>query len=201
MLILIKVLAWMGCMVPFAELLCGVFNNSLGADATAGIAKTTGLTALWMLAITLAISPVRRLSPHLAWLIRLRRMMGLFAFFYATLHMLTWVALYNNFSLGAMADDVTKRRFILAGMATYLLLLPLALTSTDWAIRKMGGKNWSRLHWLIYPAAVCAAVHYWWQMRTGQLAPLPFTFVLAVLLLSRPVLAWKKRRRERTTAA
>lgn len=200
MLILIKVLAWMGCMVPFAELLCGVFNNNLGADATVAIAKTTGLTALWIMAITLAISPVRRLSPRLAWLIRLRRMMGLFAFFYATLHMLTWAALYNNFSLRAMADDVTKRRFILAGMATYLLLVPLALTSTDRAIRKMGGKNWSRLHWLIYPAAVCVAVHYWWQMRTGQLSPLPFTLVLAMLLLARPVLEWKKRRRERAAA-
>jgi sulfoxide reductase heme-binding subunit YedZ len=114
--------------------------------------------------------------------------------------MLTWVALYNNFSLQAMADDVAKRRFILAGMATYLLLLPLASTSTNWAIRKMGGKNWSRLHWLIYPAAVCAAVHYWWQMKPGQLLPLPFTLVLAVLLLARPVLEWKKRRRERAVA-
>ena len=150
-LITLKTLAWLACLVPLADLLWGAFNNSLGPDPTAEIANTTGLTALWMLAITLAISPVRRLSPRLAWLIRFRRLIGLFVFFYATLHMLTWVALYNNFSISSMLDDVTKRRFIMMGVATWTLLLPLALTSTNWAIRKLGGKNWNRLHMLIYP--------------------------------------------------
>lgn len=200
-LIALKALVWIACLCPFAYLVWGAFTNNLGPDATAEIANTTGLSALWMLAITLAISPARRLSPHLAWLIRFRRLLGLFVFFYATLHMLTWVALYNNFSLQSMLDDVTKRRFIMAGMGTYLLLLPLALTSTNWAIRKMGGKNWNRLHMLIYPAAICATIHYWWKVKTGVLEPVPYTLVIAVLLLARPVLAWGKRRRAGTVAA
>jgi sulfoxide reductase heme-binding subunit YedZ len=199
-LIALKTLAWIACLVPLADLLWGAINNSLGPDPTAEIANTTGLTALWMLAITLAISPVRKLSSHLAWLIKFRRLIGLFVFFYATLHMLTWVALYNNFSIGAMLDDVTKRRFIMVGLATWTLLLPLALTSTNWAIRKLGGKNWNRLHMLIYPAALCAMVHYWWKVKTGVLSPAPFTLVLLVLLLARPVIAWVQRRKPRAVA-
>jgi sulfoxide reductase heme-binding subunit YedZ len=198
-LIFLKTIVWIGCLAPLAELLWGVFNNSLGADPTTEVADITGLTALWMLTTTLAISPVRRLSPRLTWLIQFRRLMGLFVFFYATLHMLTWVALYSGFSIQAMLDDVTKRRFILAGAATYLLLLPLALTSTSWAIRKLGGKNWNRLHMLIYPAALCAMIHYWWKVKTGELSPMPFAvmlpaLVLLVLLLARLVIAWSRRR-------
>jgi methionine sulfoxide reductase heme-binding subunit len=199
-LIAIKTIVWLACLCPFADLLWGAALNQLGPDPTAEIANTTGLTALWMLAITLAISPVRRLSPRLAWLIRIRRPMGLFVFFYATLHLLTWIALYNNFSLSAMLDDVTKRRFIMMGAATWLLLLPLALTSTNWAIRKLGGKNWNRLHMLIYPAALCAMIHYWWKVKTGVLSPAPFTLVLLVLLLARPVMAWLQRRKVKTVA-
>jgi len=195
-LIALKTLVWIGSLCPLASLVWGAINNSLGPDPTAEIADVSGLTTLWMLAITLAISPVRRLSPRLAWLIRFRRLIGLFVFFYGTLHMLIWVALYNNFSIQAMLDDVTKRRFIMAGMATWLLLLPLALTSTNWAIRKLGGKNWNRLHMLIYPAALCAMIHYWWKVKTGVLSPAPFTLVLFVLLLARPVWVWVERRQK-----
>jgi sulfoxide reductase heme-binding subunit YedZ len=201
-LILLKTVAWIACLVPFAWLVWGAVNNSLGPDPTAEIANTTGLTTLWMLSITLAISPLRKLSPRLSWLIRLRRLVGLFVFFYATLHMLTWVALYNNFSIQAMLNDVTKRRFIMVGAATWLLLLPLAVTSTNWAIRKLGGRNWNRLHMLIYPAAVCAIIHYWWKVKPGVLSPMPFTLVVAALLLARPVMAWlQQRRRARAVAA
>jgi sulfoxide reductase heme-binding subunit YedZ len=200
-LIALKTLARIACLVPLADLLWGAINNSLGPDPTAEIANTTGLTALWMLAITLAISPVRKLSSHLAWLIKFRRLIGLFVFFYATLHMLTWVALYNNFSIGAMLDDVTKRRFIMAGAAAYLLLLPLALTSTNWAIRKLGGKNWNRLHKLIYVAAIFGVVHYWWQVKPGVLIPLDMTIVFAVLLLARPVIAFAQKRKPHSAAS
>jgi sulfoxide reductase heme-binding subunit YedZ len=86
-------------------------------------------------------------------------------------------------------------------VATWTLLLPLALTSTNWAIRKLGGKNWNRLHMLIYPAAICAMVHYWWKVKTGVLSPAPFTVVLLVLLLARPILAWVQRRKPRAVAA
>jgi methionine sulfoxide reductase heme-binding subunit len=196
-LIALKTLVWFGCLYPFARLVWGAFTNNLGADQTATITFSTGLATLRLLLITLAISPVRRLFPRLAWLIHFRRLFGLFAFFYGTLHMLTWVTLYNGFDVHSMLADVTKRRFITMGMAAWLLMLPLAATSTAWAIRKLGGKNWSRLHTLIYAAAICGVIHYWWQVKTGVLTPLDTTIILAVLLLARPVLVWAKKRRAR----
>jgi sulfoxide reductase heme-binding subunit YedZ len=200
-IILLKTLTWIACLSPAAWLAYGAITNNLGPDPTAELAFATGLATLRLLAITLAISPLRKLIPRLGWLIRFRRLLGLFAFFYATLHMLTWLALYNNFDLHAMLIDVTRRRFIMAGAAAYLLLLPLALTSTNWAIRKLGGKNWNRLHKLIYAAAICGVVHYWWQVKTGVLKPLDMTILFAVLLLARPVIAFAQRRKPRTAAA
>ena len=154
-LIVLKTLVWLSCLASLCWLVWGAFTNNLGPNATGAIAYATGRTTLRLLAITLAISPLRRMLPRLSWLIKFRRLLGLFAFFYATLHMLTWVALYNNFDLQAMLADVARRRYITAGMAAWLSLLPLALTSTAWSIRKLGGKNWNRLHMLIYLAAVC----------------------------------------------
>jgi sulfoxide reductase heme-binding subunit YedZ len=197
-LILLKTFTWLACLAPAAWLLWAAVTNTLGPDPTSEIASVTGLSALSMLAITLAISPLRRLLPQqLNWLIKFRRLIGLFVFFYGTLHMLTYVALYAGFDLGVMKTDITKRRFIIAGVTTYLLLLPLALTSTTWAIRKLGGKNWNRLHMLIYPAAIAAMIHYWWKVKTGVLSPAPFTVVFFVLLAARPVLSWLQKRRSR----
>jgi sulfoxide reductase heme-binding subunit YedZ len=153
------------------------------------------LTALWLLAGGLAISPIRALSPRLSWLIKFRRLLGLFVFFYATLHMLTWLGLYAGFDLTTIKTDVTKRRFIIMGVTTWLLLLPLAATSTTWAIRKLGGKNWNRLHMLVYLAAITAMVHYWWKVKTGVMSPAPYTLVLVVLLGVRPLLKWRRRAR------
>ncbi len=101
--------------------------------------------------------------------------------------MLTYVALYSGFNVATMFADVTKRRFITMGVAAYLLLLPLALTSTTWAIRKLGGKNWNRLHKLIYLAAICGVIHYWWQVKPGVLTPITITVILAVLFAARPI--------------
>ncbi|HWG21546.1 MAG TPA: protein-methionine-sulfoxide reductase heme-binding subunit MsrQ [Terracidiphilus sp.] len=197
-LIILKTAVWVACLWPMALLVRGALTpHGLGADPTAHIALTTGYTTLMLLTITLGITPVRRLSPRLGWMIRFRRLLGLFAFFYATVHMLTYVALYSNFSVQAMMDDIAKRRFITMGVAAYLLLIPLAITSTNWSIRKLGGKRWSRLHKLVYVAAICGAIHYWWQVKTGVLLPLPFTVAIALLLLARPVLAWKQRRKMR----
>jgi len=200
-LIVLKTLVWIACFAPFCWLVWGAFTNNLGPNATGAIAFFTGRATLRLLAITLAISPLRRLIPRLAWLIRFRRLLGLFAFFYATVHMLTWVALYNNFNLHDMLADVARRRYITAGMAAYLSLLPLAITSTAWSIRKLGGKNWSRLHMLIYVAALCGVAHYWWQMKPGVLTPLAMTVVIAALLLARPILALIQRRKARAVAA
>ena len=194
-LILLKTLVWIACLAPAAWLTWGAVTNTLGPDPTAALAFATGLTTLRLLAITLAISPLRRLWPRLSWLIKFRRLLGLFAFFYASLHMLTYVALYASFNLATIVSDVTKRRFIFVGVAAYLLLLPLALTSTNWAIRKLGGKRWNRLHKLVYLAAVCGVIHYWWQVKTGVMTPLTMTMIFAALFLARPVLAFAKRRK------
>lgn len=196
-LILLKTLTWIACLWPFALLAYGAVTNNLGPDPSAKIALTTGYTALFILICSLAVTPLRKLIPQLNWLIKFRRLLGLFAFFYATVHLLTWVALYSGFNVQAMTDDLLKRRFIYMGMATWLLLLPLALTSTNWSIRKLGGKRWNRLHRLVYIAAICGIIHFWWQVKPGVLSPLRMTMALAVLLLARPVIAVVRRRRTR----
>ncbi len=198
-LLVLKTLIWMACLWVAARLVWGAVTNNLGPDPTARIAFSTGLATLYLLAITLAITPLRRLFPQLGWLIKFRRLLGLLAFFYATLHMLTYVALYSGFSLAAMENDIARRRFITMGVAAYMLLVPLALTSTTWAIRKLGGKNWNRLHKLIYVAVTCGVIHYWWQVKPGVLTPVTITVVVAVLLLARPVINLAQRRRARTS--
>jgi methionine sulfoxide reductase heme-binding subunit len=184
-----------------AKLVYGAATNRLGPDPTSNIALTTGYNTLLLLILSLAVSPLRSLSPRLLWLIRFRRLLGLFAFFYGTVHLLTYVALYSNFNLAAMIDDIEKRRFITAGVSAWVLLVPLAATSTNWSIRKLGGKRWNRLHTLVYPAAVCGIVHYWWQVKPGVLSPLRLTIVLGLLLASRAVLALIRRRRSEQVAA
>jgi methionine sulfoxide reductase heme-binding subunit len=200
-LVLLKTLTWIACLAPVAWLVYGAVTNSLGPDPTAAITFATGLTTLRLLTLSLAITPLRQLFPRLSWLIKFRRLLGLFAFFYATLHLMTWVALYTAFDVNAMNSDIVKRRFITVGVLAWLLLFPLTATSTNWAIRKLGGKRWNRLHKLVYFAAVCSIVHYWWQVKTGVLTPLPMTVVLTVLLAARPVLAVWKRRRVAVAAA
>jgi methionine sulfoxide reductase heme-binding subunit len=189
-LILLKTFTWLACLAPLAQLVYGAITNTLGPDPTAKFALTTGYDTLLLLILSLAITPLRKLLPKLSWLIKFRRLLGLFAFFYGTLHLLTYVALYSNFDLHAITDDITKRRFIFSGFAAWLLLVPLAATSTNWAIRKLGGKSWNRLHKLVYLAAVCGIIHYWWQVKPGVLAPLRLTVALAILLIARPVLIW-----------
>jgi methionine sulfoxide reductase heme-binding subunit len=200
-LIVLKTLTWIACLSPAALLSYEAVTNTLGPDPTANIELTTGYNTLLLLILSLAITPVRKLAPKLGWLIKFRRLLGLFAFFYGTVHMLTYVALYAGFNVQQMLDDIGKRKFITMGVAAWLLLLPLALTSTNWAIRKLGGKNWNRLHKLVYVAGVCGVIHYWWQVKTGVLSPLRLTLVLAVLLLARPVLGWWQRRKVRALAA
>jgi len=200
-LILLKTLTWIACLWPMSLLVYGAVANTLGPDPTANIELTTGYNTLLLLILSLAVTPLRKLFPRLSWLIKFRRLLGLFAFFYGTVHMLTYVALYAGFNIQAMLDDIAKRKFITIGVAAWLLLVPLALTSTNWAIRKLGGKNWNRLHKLVYVAAVCGVIHYWWQVKTGVLSPLRLTLVLALLLAARPVLSWWQRRKVGTETA
>jgi sulfoxide reductase heme-binding subunit YedZ len=187
-LLSLKTLAWLACLWPLELLVWGAVTDTLGPDPTSKIALTTGYNALLLLVLSLAITPLRRIWSRLNWLIKFRRLLGLFAFFYATVHMLTYVALYSGFDVNAIATDIAKRRFITVGVAAWLLLLPLAATSTNWAIRKLGGKRWGQLHKLVYLAAICGVIHYWWQVKPGVLSPLRMTLALAVLLAARP--AW-----------
>jgi len=189
-IVTLKVLVHIVCLAPVAWLILHLVQNNLGPDPTAAVTFFTGRGALRLLVISLAVTPVRRLIPPLSWIIRFRRMLGLYAFFYACLHLLTYVWLYAGFSLAAMIDDISKRRFITAGLTAWALMVPLALTSTTWSIRKLGGKNWNRLHRLAYLSAVAGVVHYWWGVKPGVLSPSGITVVLAILLAARPVLSW-----------
>jgi len=218
----LKAVVHLLCLVPLLYLLNMYRNGSLAAEADPVnyITHFTGNWALWILLTDLAITPVRRLHPWLAWLIRLRRMVGLYAFFYATLHLLTYVLLFSGYDIPAavaglraghllepwtqlqliwptMLDDLQKRRFIQVGLAAWVLLLALAVTSPQRVLRAMGGKNWQRLHRLIYVAAGAACVHYWWLVKTGVRTPWKDTAVLAVLLLARVVYAVVKGIRNR----
>jgi sulfoxide reductase heme-binding subunit YedZ len=196
-IILLKTLTWIACLWPLGILVWEAVTNHLGPDPTATLSFSTGATTLNLLTISLAITPVRRLIKPLSWIGPWRKLIGLFAFFYACLHLLAYVALYAGFNVQTMIDDIAKRRFITMGVLAWLLLVPLALTSTNWSIRKLGGKRWKRLHQLVYVAAVCGVIHYWWQVKPGVLAPLGITLILAVLLLARPVLDWVQDRKMR----
>jgi sulfoxide reductase heme-binding subunit YedZ len=193
-IVALKVAAHAACLGPLAWLLWHLYlsvttqPNALGPDPTHTVTFFTGRGTLRLLVITLAVTPVRRLIPKLSWLVRFRRLLGLYAFFYTCLHLMTYLWLYAGFSWSAMVDDISQRRFITAGLAAWLMLLPLALTSTAWSIRKLGGKNWNRLHWLTYAAAIAGMIHYWWGVKAGVKTPLTITVVLAALLLARPLL-------------
>lgn len=187
LLVLLKVLVHVACLAPVVWLVVRGFQNNLGPDPTHTVTFFTGRGTLRLLVITLAISPIRKLVPRLSWMIRFRRLVGLYAFFYGCLHLLTYLWLYAGWSWAAIVDDVSQRRFILAGVTAWLLMVPLALTSTAWSIRKLGGRNWIRLHWLTYLAAVAGVVHYWWGVKQGDRTPMAITVLLGVALGARPL--------------
>ncbi len=197
-IVALKIFAHAACFGPIAWLLWHLYLSltsdptALGPDPTHTVTFFTGRGTLRLLVITLAITPVRRIITGLSWLGRFRRLLGLYAFFYGCLHLLTYVWLYAGWSWAAMVDDISQRRFIVAGLAAWLMMVPLAVTSTTWSIRKLGGKNWNRLHWLTYTAAITGVIHYWWGVKSGVKTPLPITAVLVVLLLARPVLQWRQ---------
>ena len=213
----VKVFVHLLCLVPVWYLLRAYRSGALAAesDPVNYITHFTGNWALWILLTDLAITPMRRLLPALGWLIRLRRMVGLYAFFYATLHLATYVFLFSGYDVPsawaglraghlaepwrqlvaiwpAMLDDLKTRRFIQVGLLAWVILLALAATSPQRVLRWMGGKNWGRLHRLIYIAGAATVVHYWWLVKTGVRTPWKDTAVLAVLLLWRVGMAvWK----------
>ncbi len=184
----LKVLVFLLCLGPLLVLTWKAFQQNLGANPVDVITRSTGKWTLVFLLITLAVTPVRRLL-GLAWLIRFRRMLGLYAFFYGTLHLMTYVWLDKFFDFQAMLHDIAKRRFITAGMTGFALMLPLAVTSTSGWIRRMGGKRWQKLHRLIYFSATAGVVHFLWLVKADKRRPLEYGAVLGVLVTYR-VAVW-----------
>lgn len=214
----VKPFVFLLSLLPSLLLVRGLLTDNLGSDPVATLTHNTGDLAVYCLLIGLAITPIRRLSPKLGFLVRFRRMIGLFAFYYATLHLLVYVFLFSGFDITSalanakthqwmalkqnwidvwpvLRDDLKKRVFIQVGLLSWVLLLVLAVTSPQWVLRKLGGKPWQTLHRLVYGAAVLAMVHYWWLVKKGNVSPLRDTLIVAVLLLARPAWAWWQARR------
>jgi sulfoxide reductase heme-binding subunit YedZ len=174
------------CLVPIGIVGWRALRGDLTANPIEFITHTTGDWALRFLLITLAITPLRKVL-GLPELVRLRRMLGLFAFFYAGLHFSTYLVLDKFFDISEIWKDVLKRRFITVGFAAFLLLIPLAITSTAGWIRRLGGKRWQALHRLIYLSAILAVIHYYWLVKSAVIRPLAYGAILAILLLFRIV--------------
>jgi len=177
---ILKAVVFAAALGPAAALVYGFYTQDLTANPGDYITDQTGWWALAFLVISLTITPLRRITK---WneLIKLRRMLGLFSFFYATLHMLTWVVLIHFFEWSFMVEDVVKRPFITIGMATFLILFVLALTSNRFAIRKLG-RRWQKLHRLVYIAAVGGVIHFWWQVKADITEPRRWAVGVVVLL-------------------
>lgn len=193
-----KVPVFLLCLVPLGILVWRALTANLGANPVEFIQHATGDWTLRFLVLTLCITPFRKLL-KLPDLIRFRRMLGLFAFFYACLHFLTYLGPDQSFDLAAMWKDVAKRPFITVGFTAFVLLIPLAITSTAGWIRRLGGRRWQMLHRLIYISAICGVIHYYWLVKSAVLRPLTYAAIVAVLLLWR--LADWYIRRSRATAA
>ena len=180
----LKAVLFLACLVPMALLVWATANGELSANPLEDIRDTTGIWTLRFLIITLSITPLRKIT---GWhrLIRFRRMLGLFAFFHAALHFITYVWLDQFFAFGEMLADLTKRRFIMAGYVSFLLLIPLAITSTKNWIARLGGQRWQMLHRLIYLSAIAGVVHYFWRVKLDVQRPLIYAGVLALLLILR----------------
>lgn len=182
--ILSKSVLWLLCLAPLGLLVWKGFHNDLGANPVEFITHATGNWTLRFILITLAITPLRRLlkQPQLT---RFRRLFGLFAFFYGCLHFLTWFWLDKSLDFGEMWKDVLKRPFITVGFIGFVAMIPLAVTSTAGWIRRLGGRNWQRLHRLIYLTGIAGVVHYYWLVKSDVRLPLMYGAILAVLLAVR----------------
>jgi len=185
---------WIVALLPFLRLLYLGATNQFGANPLEFVTRSTGTWTLVMLCATLTVTPLRRLTGW-PWLLRLRRMLGLFAFFYGLQHFLLWIGVDRGFDLAYMLKDVGKRPFITVGFAAFMLMIPLALTSTNGMVRRLGGRRWQALHRLVYAIAVLAILHYWWH-KAGKHdfgVVSRYAAYVAVLLGMRLWWAWRGR--------
>jgi sulfoxide reductase heme-binding subunit YedZ len=195
----IKIPVFLLCLAPFLRLAWLFWQQDLGPNPLETITHFTGDWAIRLIVATLAITPLRKLL-QLPDLIRFRRMIGLFAFFYGCLHLLIYLYFDRLFVFSSILRDVAKRPFITMGMAAFLLMLPLAVTSTKGWIRRMGGKRWQALHRLVYGSAIAAVIHYYWLVKSDVRLPLLYGALVAILLLYR-VAVWLRAGRAPKKAA
>lgn len=179
-----KLLIFVNALVPLALMLWDVYHQRVGANPLEFVTRTTGMLTLVFLMFTLAVSPVRQIT-GLNWMVKFRRMLGLFAFFYGALHLGTYVWFDRFFNFRSIPGDVAQRPFITLGMLAFFLMVPLAITSTNKMVKRMGGKRWSLLHKLIYAAGVAGVLHFWLLVKSDIRLPLTFGFVLLLLLTHR----------------
>ncbi|MDX1460230.1 MAG: protein-methionine-sulfoxide reductase heme-binding subunit MsrQ [Xanthomonadales bacterium] len=195
-IVTLKVLLWLACLAPLAWMSLGAFNLfgiALGANPVEKLLHECGRWGLKLLLASLAVTPLRALTGW-HWLIRFRRLLGLFAFFYLVLHLLVYVVLDQYLDFGQLIEDIIERPYITIGMTGLLLLLPLVVTSTKGMMRRLGSR-WQSLHRLVYLVAVLGVWHFYWQVKLDTLEPLVYALVLAVLLLSRLVIRRRRARR------
>ena len=185
-----KALVFIACLEPAAELTWQFYKDALGANPVERLEHKTGDWTIWFLLICLGITPARRLL-NMPVLIRYRRMFGLYAFFYGCAHMTMYIWVDQGLDWAALWKDLYKRPFVMAGATGILLMLPLALTSTAWSIRRLGGRNWQRLHRLVYFAALAGVIHYYWLVKSDITLPLLNGAILLVWMSIRAYYWWK----------
>ena len=167
--------------VPLTLLGWDWYHHRLGANPTEFATRTTGVLTLLFLILSLAVTPLRKLL-GLPWMIKFRRLLGLYGFFYGCVHLLTYVWFDKFFGVGLIVEDIAKRPYITIGMASFLMLVPLALTSTQKSIKRLGGKRWNRIHRLVYVAAIGGVVHYYMLVKADTREPILFGVVVGLLL-------------------
>ncbi len=179
-----KLVIFINALIPLTLLLWDVYHKQVGANPLEFVTRTTGMLTLVFLTLTVGITPLRKIF-GVNSLVKFRRLLGLFAFFYGFLHLLTYIWFDRGFKLATVVPDVAQRRFILVGMLAFVLMVPLAITSTNKMVKRLGGKSWSRLHRLVYLAAAAGVLHYWLLVKSDTRLPLTFAFILALLLVYR----------------
>lgn len=188
----VKAALFVACLIPLARLLWLGFTGGLGANPVEFITRSTGTWTLALLCVTLSVTPLRRFSGW-QWLVRLRRLLGLHAFFYGCLHFTTYLWFDQFFDLAGMIKDIAKRPFITVGFLAFALMIPLAVTSSHNMARRLGGKNWQRLHRAVYAVAVCGVAHYWWLVKKDITQPLIYALIVGALLLARIIFILSRR--------
>ncbi len=179
--IVLKVVVWGICVSPLAMLLYAAWTDNLGANPISYVTNVLGDTTLRILLASLAMTPLRLLF-GIAWQMTLRRVLGLFAFFYAAVHFSVWIVIDHFFDWGQLLADVRKRPYITVGFTALVLLIPLAATSTTRMVKRLGGRTWQRLHQLVYVIGILAILHFLWLAKKGRQEPFYYAAVLALLL-------------------